>query len=311
MPVEDPALERRALLASTLGAAAFAALGIVLGIVSGSQVILFDGAFSLLGVGLGWMALVASTAGRRGPTERYPFGREGLAPLVIGVEGVALLATCAYAAFEALRTILSGGGEVVGGWGLVYAVISFVVPFAMATWLTRTSTSELVAAEATQWRAGGAFGIGMLVAFVGARLLEGSRWSWLAGYVDPGLVLVAAVVFVIPPLRMVRTMLVELLEAAPGPEVAEPVRATVAEVGARHALPTPTVRMTKVGTKLYVDVVYEVDAGQTVGAGDAVRRDLAAGLAELHVDPWLTVEFTADPNWDEPISPPAPRGDAR
>lgn len=311
MPPEDPTKERRALLASMLGAAVFAALGIGIGIVSGSQVILFDGAFSLLGVGLGWMALVASSAGRRGPTERYPFGREGLAPLVIGVEGVALLATCVYAAFEAMRTILAGGGEVVGGWGLVYAVISFVVPFAMATWLTRTSTSELVAAEATQWRAGGAFGIGMLVAFIGALLLEGSRWSSLAGYVDPGLVLVSAAVFIVPPLRMVRTMLVELLEGAPGPEIAGPVQELVDDVTARHDLPTPSVRMTKVGTKLYLDVVYEVAAGQTVGAGDAVRRDLATRLAELHVEPWLTVEFTADPMWDDPIRPAAPPGDGR
>jgi predicted Co/Zn/Cd cation transporter (cation efflux family) len=292
--------ERRALTASMVGAGVFAVVGIVLGIVSGSQVILFDGAFSLLGVGLAWMALLASRAGRGGPTPGYPYGREGVVPLVIGIEGVALLATCAYAAFEALSTILSGGGEVVGGWGLVYAAISFVAPLGMAAWLTRTSSSELVAAEATQWRAGGAFGAGMLAAFVGAQLLADSSRSDLAGYVDPGLVLVAACVFLVPPLRMVRTMLRELLEAAPDDAVQERVQSAIEAASVAHGLDAPVVRMTKVGTKLYVDAEYLVEPDRTIGETDDVRRALAGALTDLGLDAWLTVEFSADPSWDDP-----------
>jgi cation diffusion facilitator family transporter len=280
-----------------VGAVGFAGLGILLGIVSGSQVILFDGFFSLLGVGLAWMALLASKVGGAEPTPRHPFGREGFAPLVIGIEGVALLATCAYAAFEATATILAGGGEVVGGWGIVYAAVSFVVSLGVAWWLPRSSGSELVAAEATQWRAGAAFGLGMLVAFIAAQALEGTSRSWLAPYVDPSLVIAAAVVFVVPPLSMVRTMLRELLEAAPDEAVQAPVRRAVDEVSAAHGLEVAHLRMAKVGTKLYVELDYLVDGGWTVARADAVRRALLGALVDLHLEPWITVEFTADPTW--------------
>lgn len=170
----------------------------------------------------------------------------------------------------------------------------------MAAWLARASSSELVAAEATQWRAGGGFGAGMLVAFVGAQLLEGSSRSELAGYVDPGLVLVAAVVFVVPPMGMVRTMLRELLEAAPDDAVQDRVRPAIETVSVAHGLDAPTVRMAKVGTKLYIDAEYLTEPDRTIAETDDVRRALARALADLDLDAWLTVEFSADPTWDEP-----------
>ncbi len=86
------------------------------------------------------------------------------------------------------------------------------------------------------WRAAGIFGLGMLLAFVVAGVLTRAGFTAAAAYIDPALVLVAAVVFTLPPLRMLRTMARELLEAV---------------------------------------------------------------LRDLPFEPWLTVEFTADPSWGE------------
>jgi predicted Co/Zn/Cd cation transporter (cation efflux family) len=92
--------EQEMLRASTVIAGGMAAVGVTWGIVGNSQMILFDGAYSLIGVGLSGLTLRAAQLIESGPTRRYPYGRESLAPLVIGLQGLALLATCAYAAAE-------------------------------------------------------------------------------------------------------------------------------------------------------------------------------------------------------------------
>lgn len=288
--------EHKALVVSLIGTSGFAGLGITLGIISGSHIILFDGLFSLIGVALSAMALSAARAATAEPTQRYQFGKESFTPLVIGIEGVALLATCAYAAIDAVRTILDGGGEVVGGWGIAYATIAVIIPAAIAWWLPRVSPdSDLVATEATQWRVGAAFGVAMLIAFIGARLIEGAGKPGIAAYVDPGLVLVAVIVFVLEPFKMLRTTWDELLEAAPRDDLVDPVRLAIAGVSDTYALGDHHLRATKVGAKLYVEIVFVVEPQWCARESDEVRRRLRRELSALPVEPWLTVEFTSDP----------------
>jgi predicted Co/Zn/Cd cation transporter (cation efflux family) len=77
-------------------------------------------------------------------------------------------------------------------------------------------------------------------------------------YVDPVLVLVASLLLVREPVRMVRTMVVELLEGAPGPEL--------------------------------LGLVREAAGQWDIADEDRVRRALAERLAALQFDVWLNVE---------------------
>ena len=108
MPRDEFLVERRSLGLSVLCGFVLAVVGIAIGVGTGSQIILFDGFYTFLGIGLSWMAMRVSFLVASGPTSRYPFGREALTPLIIGVEGVALLATCSYAGFKAVLTIVHG-----------------------------------------------------------------------------------------------------------------------------------------------------------------------------------------------------------
>jgi predicted Co/Zn/Cd cation transporter (cation efflux family) len=293
-------LERRALGLSIIIGLLLAAVGIAIGITTGSQIILFDGFYTFLGIGLSWMAVRVSRLVESGPTSRYPFGREALTPLIIGVEGVALLATCAYATFNAILTIVGGGSKLPSGWGVGYACVALVLPTALWWWLRRTAShSELASAEATQWLAGGVLGLGMLVAFVFARLIVGTGWSPASRYVDPALVIVACLVFVVPPMRMIRTTFIELVEGRPDTDLAGPAREAVDSVCQQFGLGEQHLRMTKVGRKFYVEIDFVVDPAWTVRQSDQVRLALTQQLDLLPHDLWLTVEFTADRSWGE------------
>lgn len=296
MAAPSSALEQAALRLSLYAAVAVAALAIVWGLLASSQIILFDGVYGLIGIALTAIGLGTSRLVDAGPSARFPFGLEALTPIVIGVQGVALLGTMAYASLEAVSTILDGGSEVAAGsvaaYGLVTAVLSYVVFRRMRT---ADRTSDLLDAEARAWWAGFVLSV---VVIVGALVAVGLRAAGLAAerFVDPVLVLVASAMLLPMPLRMLRTTFVELLEGRPPPEVLDPVRAAVEQVRAEFDLPEPILRVSKVGRKLYVEVDFVVDEGTwDVDGEDDVRRAVDRRLDELPYDIWLTVELTADP----------------
>ena len=287
--------ERRALTISFLGGLAFAIAAIAIGIVSGSQIILFDGVYTFLGILLTWMASRVSRLVEAGPTERFPYGREALVPLIIGIEGVALLATCAYAIFNAIMTIVGGGSALPNNWGFAYAVASTFIP-ALVWWRLRriARRSELVRAEALQWLAGAALGAAIFGAFTIARLLHGSSYAWLAPYVDPVMVIAACFIMVGPPAGMVRRTFVELIEGVPDEPLVDAADAAFVEVAEAFGLTDRHMRMTKIGRKFYVEIDFVVPITWTVAQSDDVRRMLFAKLAAIPHDLWLTLEFTAD-----------------
>ena len=287
--------ERRALSLSIYMGMALAVVGITIGIIGGSQIVLFDGFYTFLGIGLTWMAMRVSHLVEVGPTIRYPYGREALVPLIIGIEGVALLATCAYASFNAVLSIIEGGTKGPNGWSFSYAVVALVIP-TFIWWRMRrpAKQSELVHAEATQWLAGAGLGLAILLAFIAASIMTGTSWAHGAKYVDPSLVIAACFFFVIPPAGMVRTTFIELIEGVPDAELQEAAKVALEHVADQFSLSDRHMRMTKIGRKFYVEIDFVVDPAWTVAQSDQVRRVLFEVLKTIPHDLWLTLEFTAD-----------------
>lgn len=299
----DPARrEAAALRFSVIGALVLAVVGIVWGLAVSSQVILFDGLYSVIGFVLAWFSLRAADLVERGPTPSYPFGLEALAPLVVAIQALVLLGTFGYAAVDAVGVLLRGGSQTELGPALAYGILSLVACTIAYVVLARAQhDSELVAAEAIQWRAAVVLGAAMTIGFGAAVALTRTRWAGAASYVDPLLVLVAAALILPAPVRMLRQSFRELLEGVPDAEVADPINAAIAAVRADFGLPEPTVRMGKLGRKIYLDLDFLVgeDEGWTVDHADQVHRQLRTKLSEPGRMLWINVELHTDPDWDD------------
>jgi predicted Co/Zn/Cd cation transporter (cation efflux family) len=289
--------ERRALRVSVVATLAIAALAVVWGLVSGARIVLLDGAYALIGVVLTGASLRASAAADAGPSARYPFGRESFTPLVIALQGAALIGTLAFAAADAVVLLRTSGSSGTPVAVLAYGALTAVAAGAVALWLPRrVRGSELVVVEGAQWRASAVLSAVMAVGAGLALALTVPFGDAFTPYVDPVLVLVACAVLVPVPLRMLRDAGRELTEAAAPEPVLAAVRAAVAGVRARHPLPEPDVRATKLGRKLYVEVDYVVAPGAwDVSDEDDVRRQVLAALRPLPYDVWANVELTTDP----------------
>jgi predicted Co/Zn/Cd cation transporter (cation efflux family) len=293
MAPPDVSVERHSLLWSMAITAALGVVGVIWGVISESQMILLDGVYAVLGLLVTWLLLMASGLAQAEPSHRYPYGRESLTPLVIGVQGFILLATLGYAAFDATLTIREGGSAVDPGWAIVYSVLTTAGSVITWLWLrSRATHSDILTSESTAWKIGALRGAGMIAGFTLMAVIADTSLDSMVPYIDPIMVLVTCALFIPAPIGMVRVTIIELLEGAPSAEVQEPVLEAVEHVRARFDLDEPTVLMSKVGPKLYVEVDGVVDGDVTVAQEHEVRRALGEQLSALPYDIWLTAEFS-------------------
>lgn len=289
--------EGRALRVSLWVSAVTAAGALILGVLSGTRIIVFDGAYMGIGLILSAVSLKASYVSAAGPTRRFPFGRDALTPFVVLIQGIAVAATLLLAAGDAVLVIRDGGSPVNPVIIAIYGAVTAAIGFIVAWWMRRAApASDLVGAEIAQWRAGAILSVMMLLGAGVALVLQGMGLEDVALFVDPVLVLVACLILGYIPIGLIRAGLNELLEGAPSKELDAAITAAVQTVRKQYGLQEPLIRSGKVGRKLYVEVDFVVAGSDWDVAGeDAVRRAVVAALEPLGLDVWAFVALTAAP----------------
>jgi cation diffusion facilitator family transporter len=302
--------ERRLLLFSVWASAGFAVFSSLRGILSRSSMIVFDGLYSFVSIGLSGLAVLTLRFVRRGPDERFPWGREAAEPVVVIFKAATLGALCVYAGIEGVVDILHGGRQVEVGWAIGYAVIATAASLLVGLVLRRGTRSEssegagkdLVRSEAAEWLGDALLSVGVLVGFVVALLLTSNGQADLAAYVDPAMVVLVSAAFLVVPLRLVIAGMREVMSMSPPEDIQSQLEAVVDDVAQRYELQESFVRAAKVGGRMDIEVDYVVGPGSrvvTVVDCDAVRSDLHERLADLGYEKSLVVAFTTDRRWAE------------
>ena len=257
--------------------------------------LVFDGAFGVVGIVVSWVSLTASGVAGRAPSDQYPFGRQSIVPLIVVLQGVAAGGTILLAAGDAIIVILSGGKPVDAGIVVAYSAVSAVASFIFVAWLRRISVgSDLLAAEALAWRAGAIRGVILTVGALAAIALAALSFGAVLNYIDPILVLISCALLIPMPIRLLREGSGELLERAPSRQIATQVEEAIQGVATRFAIARWTSRSSKVGAKLYVEVTLLAEPTTTIRQIDEARAELRAALTSVHHEVWLTTEFTTD-----------------
>ncbi|MCH8498809.1 MAG: cation transporter [Marinobacter sp.] len=244
--------EKRALMISALSAALFATAGLLAGAFLGSQVILFDGAYSLLSLGLSLLSLGALRLVSQPADADFPFGRLLAEPLAIAVKGLIILLVCLVSLVSASHALMTGGREVAADMALLFGIVN--VAGCALTWhyLARCHRAEptaLLAAERRQWQMDTVISAAVLMGFGITALVARSPAAHLAVYADPLMLIAAAGYFIRVPLCMVRDAWREIFVGSPAPELAADIRARLAQLDPLLA----DAPMGKVGSHLILD----------------------------------------------------------
>jgi cation diffusion facilitator family transporter len=277
--------------------------GVVFGLLSGSMSILFDGVFAAIDAAMSGLALfVSRLVSRPAGNRRFQFGYWHIEPMVLAFNGGTLMLLCFYAFLNAVGSFLGGGRHLDFDWALVYAVIVCAACFGMWGYEARANRrigSDFVRLDAQSWLMSACVTSALLVAFVTATALRGTRFDTYAPYVDPVVLGLLSLALVFVPIRTVRRALREILLITP-PELDAHVRGVMDRVVAEYGFKGYTSYVAKVGRARFIEIHIAVADDLRLGnvaTVDAIRRDIAQAIGGGGPDLWLTIDFTADPGW--------------
>ncbi|WP_027964029.1 cation diffusion facilitator family transporter [Halalkalibacillus halophilus] len=289
--------ENRLLMISIWGAVLFSITGVALGLISSSQMVLFDGLYSFISVGLSLMSLLAARFINKKDPVRFPYGKQMIEPLVIIVKYAAIIMLCLGALFSAVDALISGGRETAIGIATAYAFFATVACFGYFRYLnSKAGQSGFVKAEANQWRMDSILSAAVFAGFIIALILQTVGVDRLIPYVDPLMVVMASVYFLKVPLLGMVDAFKEVLDMAPHEGIQSDVSQAIESVVNNSVAIDYQLRVSKVGAVLFIemDVLVDGETSFSIQQQDRFRRRLEDTLSQRGHQHWLTVSFTAD-----------------
>ncbi|WP_236016337.1 cation diffusion facilitator family transporter [Brucella endophytica] len=290
-----------------------AAVGIAFGLLSGSFSIVFDGIYSLVDAGMSFLALIVTrlitsyaTSQRLSPRlrKRFSMGFWHFEPILVGLNGVILISVAVYAFFNAASRLLDGGHELEFGWALLYAAVAVAVCFLMAAAETRANRkigSDFLRIDIKSWIMDGGITAALLVAFCLGYAVQGTQWQWLSPYIDPGALMLVCLVIIPLPISTVRQAFSEMLLITPASLLLH-VETVAQRFTEKYRFTSYRAYAAKVGRSTQIELYFIVPPGSPARAieeWDKLRDEIGDALGEASPDRWLTIVFTADPEWAE------------
>src|SRR3954453_8589420 len=153
-PQMDTLAEQRALKFSIAMTLLIGLLGVVTGLLTGSQAIIFDGMYSFVDVVLTIVSLAVSKLLANQGSRRFQYGYSHLEPVVGTFGGAVLALACVYAVINAIKDLLGGGHTVDYGFGAIWAGVLCMIGSAMAYYMSRMASrlaSGLLSLDARSW----------------------------------------------------------------------------------------------------------------------------------------------------------------
>ena len=276
-------------------------LGVASGLATGSQAIIFDGMFSFVDVLPTIVSLLVVKLIARGSSQRFQFGYWHLEPLVGVLRDSILTVACIYAAIDAVNALSSGGHEVEYGLAAVWAGILCAIGLAMTLVLrrrARTLQSPMLELDARGWAVSTCLSLALLIGFVFATALAGTRLQGWIPYLDAIALLSMALIMLPMPLIGLWRSISDVLQVAPD-ELDARVHAVMDSVVKEREFLDYSSYVAKVGRGRYVEihVLVSPESRIDIAMADEIRRDVSQRLNAASPTFWLTIDFTADRRW--------------
>lgn len=300
---KSTALEEQRLLKISIGAVlGIAIVSVLFGLWSRSGAITFDGFYNLTDAGMTFVALAVSRLIARGDDERFQYGYWHLEPLVGFVSGALLASTCAYAFINGLKGFSSGGESIPFGPGAIFVGFLATVSLIMYFYIRRSAAgidSEFLRIDARSWLMGAVLSFSLCLSFLIGFALRVSAFAHLAPFVDPLVLMVAALGLLPFPVVTLWRAGQDILQVAPV-ELDDQVRKVARAVAEKHGFSEFTSHVARSGRQQFVEIGLVAPSESSTKSFqelDQIRQEISDALGREGPGWWLTVDFTADQRW--------------
>ena len=296
-------LENKILKLSVVGALFFALFGIAWGWAIKSDMIIFDGLYSFISVVLSMLSLYINNYMAKRDFEKFPFGKHILEPIVISIKSLIIAIMCSYSLIEAIKTLMNGGNSLEFGLALIYSIVSVlgcgIISFYMKE-QEKKINSELIKAECTQWFMDTALSTAVLVGFIIAMVLAGTKLKSLNPYIDPFMTIVVSLVCIRIPIKTFIESFKEVICVKANDEINDDIYVLVKGIEEEYNFEESITRVSKVGRELRIEIdfVYNKDSKlKTLDQMDNVREEINDAIKHIDYNKWLNVSFTGNKKW--------------
>lgn len=294
--------EQRLLKISMLAVLFIAVVSVAFGLWYGSDAITFDGFYNLADASMTFVALLVAKLIVRGDDARFQYGYWHLEPLLGLVSGIILSVTCVYAFIDGLRGLFTGGELIDFGPGSIFAgalAAGSTGMFFFMRYSAKDIDSEFLRIDARGWLMGGVLSFALCLSFILGAVLEASPFSYLAPYVDPAVLTVAALCLTPFPFVTLWRAGSDILQIAPT-DLSERVQEVAKAVAEKHGFQEFTSHVARVGRQQFIEIGLVAPSGALTKSFeelDLIRDEISAAMGEKGPGYWLTVDFTADKRW--------------
>lgn len=284
----------------TLG---IAFVGIVFGLLSGSQSILFDGVFSTIDSAMSVLSVLVIRLMSRESTARFQYGFWHFEPLVATLNGAIILLLCLYAQLNAIISIIEGGHELPFDLATVYAVVVFCICFGMYLYerhINKQLNSDLLQIDVNSWLMSTLITFALLIAFVIGLLIQNTQFAKWSPYVDSVALLLLTVCFIPVPVKILTQSLSEIfLITSKGLDLE--VKQIIEKIVTQYGFLKYESYVVKTG-RLYsieIHLVTPENFAQEQGVVqlDQIREQISQQISIPPPQRWLTICFTSDQKW--------------
>ncbi|WP_258442875.1 cation transporter [Helicobacter sp. 16-1353] len=285
-------------------ALALAILGILFGIVTKTQAIIFDAFVALVSVGLGYLSVVTSRYIYKDDNDIFQYGYVRFEPMVNLFKSLILLIVCVYAFVNAIRGIVKGGYEVDLGGAVVYSIIAFFICLAMfiiTRFYSKILESDLIKVDNIEWKIDCVLYLGAIIAFGFVFIFDRNQDSMMSRLIDPALLLVLSALLTISPLRIAIANFKDLIMVAPN-DMDEKITQIMENLSNEYQFGDYDTHIAKSGRFYMIEVNILIKDSKdskisSIKDFDCIREKIEYSLNIPSYKIWLVVSFTGNPKW--------------
>ncbi len=292
---ETTRTDERVFAVSLVSSLLFAAFGIVIGILSGSQAVMIDGLYTAVSAPVALLSIHVVRMAASRATAEYPVGLVQARPLLELLQSLLLFGVLAGSVLEAVQILASGGRPLPADDVFLYAIASAVGCFgtgAAIAIMTRHTRSSLARLELKTWIKDGISSAIIAIVFTVATLGEGEWVQANARSIDQILVLAIGIGFAPGLLKTISRSARQLLLAAPPPATRRGVRRLLLGVLKRHGFGLRGFVTLALGGRLHVITDVAVpEQGVSIEAMSRFRSDLEHEIGIAYPDAVCRTSF--------------------
>lgn len=282
----------------------FAVLGIVFGILLESEVILFDGVYSIISVVMSGLTLLITRYIRKDDKLKFPFGKEGIEPLVVFIQYLFLNVVLLYMLVDGIKMILNGGNELNLTLTIVYLLITTLMQYLFVkkiVQISKTTYSVIVKTEVSLWKISLKQSLYVLAGYMLGMIFLLFEENNITSYIDPIILIVFIIVTFIQTIDEMIGAFKELIGMSTvGKDTYLEIDSKIVKICKRYDIKDYYIRLTKVGGMLVLEIDFLVAGNSESGnviKQDEIRDVIHDIIKEKHFNLWLSVSFTTQIKW--------------